>query len=399
MVDEANLAAYFEVLRRRAGVIGLLVVTAVLSSAVLSLLFPKVYEAHSVFYVPGATDAVSLVSGDSPRTLVGRPPLPAADQQQARSLIGVLRGKDFTRAVNARFPGKSLDALQRDVDYAASREGLLHVYVRDRDPQLAAAIANAYPEILNDFMLRASVGRVTQDRSILEGQLGQMREQLQQLQESRRRFQEEHKLSSSLEGELDAQTSSRSQFQVELDSAEVRLREIQENVRSTQRQMAEEAKVYSRVRDSLYESLRQNLVKLKVEGETQQTRIRALEDVMAGIERRAQEMPKIMEEASRTEQEIERLQELLATMERNLEELKSQQMRRQQVGVVVETAEPPLRPVFPILWLNALVSVALGLLAGVAYAFFLDYLEEEARERRFRAVQLLGALQSKPSEV
>jgi len=41
----------------------------------------------------------------------------------------------------------------------------------------------------------------------------------------------------------------------------------------------------------------------------------------------------------------------------------------------VDEADPPQQPSFPILWLNVLVAGISGLIAGVFFCFFLNYIE------------------------
>ena len=67
--------------------------------------------------------------------------------------------------------------------------------------------------------------------------------------------------------------------------------------------------------------------------------------------------------------------------------------------VIIDTAEPPEYPAFPKLWLNILVSLGLGIIAGIAYVIFLDYLEEGSRQKRFRALETQDAFETEPSRI
>jgi len=57
--------------------------------------------------------------------------------------------------------------------------------------------------------------------------------------------------------------------------------------------------------------------------------------------------------------------------------------------VPLDRAAPPARPAFPIWWLNALVALFAGALAGIGYAFFLNYIETTRNVRTIRLVRAI----------
>ena len=79
--------------------------------------------------------------------------------------------------------------------------------------------------------------------------------------------------------------------------------------------------------------------------------------------------------------EVKRYRALLQTLENNLEEVKIQCIRDLQSVVMVDEAVPSPKPAFPVLWLNLLVSSSAGLIAGILYCFFLNYIEQTKGDR------------------
>jgi len=63
-------------------------------------------------------------------------------------------------------------------------------------------------------------------------------------------------------------------------------------------------------------------------------------------------------------------------------------LRDHRSAVVVETALPPSAPVFPNPTINVFMALLLGLLGGVIYAFFLDYIEGMRRMRKVQDMAL-----------
>lgn len=65
-------------------------------------------------------------------------------------------------------------------------------------------------------------------------------------------------------------------------------------------------------------------------------------------------------------------------LKNSLEESTLSGVKIGQIGVVVETAQAPEIPVFPITWLNIVIAMVVSTLAGMLYALLLDYIEERA---------------------
>ena len=87
---------------------------SVLAAVGLSHWLPPVYEAKTSFYLAlAASPAYSTALGASslPRT----PFLPQADEKSAGVHLGLVASKDMARRVHARFPGRSVDQILKNV--------------------------------------------------------------------------------------------------------------------------------------------------------------------------------------------------------------------------------------------------------------------------------------------
>jgi len=116
---------------------------------VLSLVLTPVYQATSVFYSPQNVSAPDYVAGTA--TMAQTAFVPIAEEKAASVSIGILRSQDIFRKLVDEFPERSVDQLRKSVDIDVSREFMIEVVARDRDPQLAARIANRFPDLLREF--------------------------------------------------------------------------------------------------------------------------------------------------------------------------------------------------------------------------------------------------------
>ena len=110
-----------------------------------------------------------------------------------------------------------------------------------------------------------------------------------------------------------------------------------------------------------------------------------------GIEERIIKIPRMKKEQDNLTLEIDRHKKLVEALSTNLAETTAQTKRSPQVAVVVDSASPPEEPSFPIVSLNVIVALIIGFVAGVFYAFFVEYLEETKDKRLFRLVRAIEA--------
>jgi uncharacterized protein involved in exopolysaccharide biosynthesis len=107
--------------------------------------------------------------------------------------VGILESREVTDAMIDRFDlvrvygrqpltrYKARERLRRYTSIDASKEGILYVTVEDKDPNRAAAIANAYVEELDKQNKKLSVGQATSKRMFLETRLNELEQKLSRI--------------------------------------------------------------------------------------------------------------------------------------------------------------------------------------------------------------------------
>jgi len=171
MKQEGTLYHYWMALYRRKSAILLVSLSAAAFAYGVSLALPPVYEAQSTFYVPFAS-STALYTADVAVGQVEKAPLmPVVEEKQAGVHLGILQGNEIASAILEKFPDKTQKYLNLNVDFVLSEHFLIDVFVRDRDPQLAAAVANAYPPAYKAFHARSLSARSAMTSRALEEQL------------------------------------------------------------------------------------------------------------------------------------------------------------------------------------------------------------------------------------
>lgn len=438
---------YWMALYRQKGIILFVAIFAVIFSILISSMITPRYEAKAVFYVPEDIVSPSDVSGRE----IGKARAPSGSEDRAKAYAAVLKGKDAKQKVHERFPKKPLEELVRDSDFSASREGLIRIYVRDGDPVLAANIANGFIDYFNEFIRGATEDDLVKSLMKIEGEIRDVERQLESTINSRQIFQEKHNIASlntELEemeknrinfqqklqdalvdlqstdqqiGSLNHQLSNESEMyqtgnvvltnkvieslqetiaQIEVDLAgkmsELRpnhpeiiaLRQKYDTAKDNLvREISRIIRSKSKLPDSLYENLRQRLTLLYVDRKAAEARIQGFKEIIDGINQKILEIPKIIAESDRLERMITDYVSVKRNLEMTQDNLRTGSLQLKKAGLVVETARPPKRAIFPILWLNVTVSGLFGLLTGVILAFFFEHLELRRRLKKLREIE------------
>lgn len=399
MTEPKELYDYWMIVYRRRLSVLLLIVVSVASAIVISQSLAPVYEARAAFYVPAS--ATTKRTGTTDTDL----PLPTSNQDDAKANIGILKGRDATRAISKMFPQKSVDALNKDVDFTAGRDGLIYVYVRDRDPQRAADIANAYTRYFNQFLLAALKDRLEPKVTALRTHMADVNTRLQAALLEKTQLQA--KIGGpSLDSEAAELTRQRADLAREKDELNAGSRapgdamtaarhsdanpvadEIEKNVADLKLQLAgkliEDRPDHPEVRvlSERYASAQQALAaKRQRLAESEASKSKNLGHMIAKRSQQLAALPELKRQESLLDQKIQTLSSDLSFLRQSYEEVSYAGVRSANQAITVETAWAPAGPVYPVIWLNALVAFILALFGGILYAFFLDYVSD-ARHR------------------
>ncbi len=157
--------------RKRFIVLNVLLVTSI--ALVVSLLLPKWYAAKAVLLPPTEEDSSLSLSQFLPRGLSGLK-MPGAPTL-SDVFVSVLKSRsvgdrlvtrfDLLHRYNQKDAERTLKELQIHTNLTLGDEGTIAIIVEDRDPKIAAQIANAYIEELDNFnrVTRTSTARRTRE--------------------------------------------------------------------------------------------------------------------------------------------------------------------------------------------------------------------------------------------
>lgn len=341
--------------------------------------------------------------------------------------------------------------LLSDMDFEQSNEFMLRVYSRDANPLMAANIANAYVKNLNTLLQDASLINSEEDNSLLKTKLldienrlraaknklqdyeetnnvASVDEEIKQLTDQRISFQNQLESAKVLLNENNDKTRSYaeqlkkegglvaesdfvltnptiqylqnklSDLSVQIAGFSVELKENHPDVKILKNQQKETSERLKKEMQNLlssqikpgadfYEQLRQNMVNLLIDKSKLEASIKGNKEAVERINGALKRLPSLRSEWDRLNDDVERHKKMFEQLKVNLQETEMQRARPIQYVVVVDYAKPPVNPSFPILWLNIVVAFLFGLVAGVVYVFFVDYIEETKKVRTLKIIK------------
>lgn len=202
--DEINLMDMLLVIAKHNRFILKLTVGAAVLAVIYALQQPNIYTAKTVMMPPQQSSSSAGALLGQLGGLAGMAGGALGVKNPADLYIGMLKSHVLVDAMIKRFKlmelyeAKTMEpvraALEGSTVIAAGKDGFITVEYSDKDPKLAAAIANAYVEEL-DSLVRAQAAKEALDRKqFYEKQLGDVRANLGRAELEMKAFQEQNRV-------------------------------------------------------------------------------------------------------------------------------------------------------------------------------------------------------------
>lgn len=224
---------------------------AAATAYVTSWLIDPVYDARSQFYVVDAAD----MGGQSPGAF-----LPSFAEGAIASHIGIIQTDAIRKRVHERVPQKPMRQLETDIDIWPVNRYLLGMRAWDKDPKVAAAVANAYPAALNEFLQSVAAQRARDNLRALQQSRAELETQLRTARKQRERFFGlQH--TPSVKDELNRLLDRKSNLEFSIQTAQARLQGIDQRIARAEEQLEREAGASMSSLGALSSSVIQRLMK------------------------------------------------------------------------------------------------------------------------------------------
>lgn len=217
------------------------VVIVMVIAAGVALMLPNIYRAHASILPPQSdsdalsTKAMDLIGGIGPVGFAGT----GLGRSSSELLATVLRSRRLADMVvqaedlQNYYNTSTLPATRRRFDDAFSTtidaDGLVNVYVSDRDPEKAASVANTVVSALDSINHSVALTAASSTRRFVESQLTEVQSQLTAAENELRDFQEQ-KGTIALEEQLNVLIQNLAVLRVERMKQEMQLALLQDRL-------------------------------------------------------------------------------------------------------------------------------------------------------------------------
>jgi uncharacterized protein involved in exopolysaccharide biosynthesis len=389
--DEVNLLDYWQVLTKRATlVLGLAILPALLTGAYCHFLATKVYESKAAVLAPkdmtgsatagvaaalAASGAGSVFGGLLPAGGTSRDTFVAIlkSRTMADELVGRFRLREY---YEVEFAEQAVRTLRNATDISVSKEGVISVNVEDKDPKLAAEIANAYITNLDRMFAKFGTTEGGRQRAFIADRLDKTEKALRHSEDALRRFQEANRaigLQEQARGMVDATA----RLKGELIAAEVALESL--------RTFSTEANPQVVQQKARIEELKRQMARMQYSAGGELPADAAspgqpLQEYHLPLAK----MPAVGVEFARLVRELKVQETVFTLLTQQFEQAKIAEARDMPTVQVLDRAVPAERKSKPKTVLSSAIVGVLGLFLGVFLAFFLEYVD---RARAVRAVR------------
>jgi uncharacterized protein involved in exopolysaccharide biosynthesis len=392
--DQINLLDYWHVLARRRSLILGLVCVSVFTSGVLCYVFAtRIYESKVAILPPkesvsGGTGLAALLTGSGPGQLFGG--LISTGGSNRDTFVAILKSRVVAEEIvdrfklreyyNKRHKEQAVGALHSATDIGVTKEGVITLAVEDRDPKLAAEMANAYVALLDRLSIRMGTSEATRQRAFLAGRLEGVEKALRQAEDSLRRFQDRHRavvLTEQTRGAIEAAAKVRA----EITAAEVHLETMRAYTTEANPNVIEQRSRIQELKRQLAQMQYANIPLPAESGDRGAVR-QEMHVPVANV-------PEVQTELLRLTRDVKVQESLFALLTQQYEQAKIQEAKDTPVVQVLDPAVPAAIRSKPKTALSMAVTAGLALCLGIFLAFLLEYLERlDRRLKQARAEAL-----------
>ncbi len=403
--SDINLLDYWRVLsKRKRLVIGLPLLAAFAVGFNCYFLATKIYESKASILAPkestGGTGglAVALAASGGAPFLGGLLPPGSSNRDafvailKSRTMAGELVDRfALQKYYDVEFREQAIDALQGYTEISVSKEGIITVKVEDKDPKLAADIANSYFAYLDRLFVRMTRTEAGTQRAFIADRLEKTEKALREAEEALRRFRDRNK-AVVLDEQSKGAITATAQIRAEIAAAEVQLESMRtyatENNPNT---------VQQKIR---IQELKRQLAQI------QYGKGLDLPPEVASSGPGRQEMhvpfvkvPELAVELIRLTRDVKIQEGIFTLLTQQYEQAKIQEAKDTPTVQVLDVAVPAHRKSKPKTILSSAFAGGLVLFAVVFYSFFREYIERlRSRQKQDRSSSARAAAGSRGRE-
>ncbi len=375
MKKEIDIKDYLSILIKWRRIIVFNVTVITIIAVIISLVLPQKWTAVTTILPPtedtGSIGISSLLGGGIggmlgggalSRMLPGMATLSdlfAKELKSRRIMTEVLKKNDLLNIYKAKLVTDGLEKLQERTSVEVTPEGLIIVSVIEKNPELAAQIANSFVEELDIFNREVNMTFGKKNRLFLEERLKTVKEDLRVAEESLRVFKERYR-TVSISDEMSAAIEVVSNIKAQIMANEVKLGMLYK---------------YSLKSNPEIIRLKNEIAQLKIKEKEIEAIGKGKEGFGAGFSIPFEKLPEVSLKLARRKRDLAVQGELYKLLTQQYEQAKIMEVRDTPTVQVLDKATPPEKRSFPKRRKITAFAFFFSFFFGIGLSFFLEYVE------------------------
>ncbi|HDY87136.1 MAG TPA: hypothetical protein ENH82_03350 [bacterium] len=197
--DNINIIDYLIILAKRKKIIIAITLTAFIGTIIYSLLLPIIYKAETRIIAVGETNRTSFLM-EKIGSIAGLTSS-SGGFKNPLTIIGIIKSRTISDRIIERFglmdsyKAQNMEAVREKlggslmIDHNINSK-IISISVLNKDPKLAAEMADAFVEELKKFLQGIALSEASRRKIFFEGKLEETKEALIKSEEAMREFQE-----------------------------------------------------------------------------------------------------------------------------------------------------------------------------------------------------------------
>jgi uncharacterized protein involved in exopolysaccharide biosynthesis len=379
---------YFAVLVkwRRLITINFLVVCLIAVAA--SFILPKWYTAKATLLPPEDSSRSSAIASLLTNLPLSGLTLPGASSSAdlfvailgSRTVAeGVIGALDLMEVYEARNTEQAVETLHNHSSIGITKEGVITIEVEEKDPRLAASIANTYIEELDRVNQETSVSQAKNKRLFVEGRLQKAQTDLAAAENALRWFQEKNK-AISLPDQISVAIEQVALLKAEQVALEIELGVLLKSAGAAHPQ--------ARLLRTKITEIQKQLDEIEFGSSPGMDTVSTGDPGETGYHVPFAKVPAVGLELARLMRDLKIQEAIFELLMQQYEQAKIEEAKDTPTVQILDAAAPPVRKSKPNRKLFVLFMGFLSLFFSIGYAFFMEYLRklETTRMDEYRKI-------------
>ena len=376
--DEINLLDYWRVIWKYKILIGIICSAIVLFSAIYSFCLPKIYKSTATI-LPAQSNQGSSIMGNPAAQNIALLTGISTSTTDEKTFLSILKSRTIKEKIVNQFNLKdyykclrldsAINSLGGVTKISPSKDGIISIDVEDKEPEMAAKIANAYIEHLNQLNAEFGIGTASRRRRFIAEQLAKADKSLKAAEDTLKEFQEKHRAISLVDqarGAVDASATIRS----EIATAEVQLQVMQNFTKDSHPEVISLRRKIQELKCQLAKSQYSTGLDLPSETGNPEYTKKEIYVPVANI-------PRVGLELGRLARDVKVQEAVYTFLTQELEKAKIDEVRDLPVVQPLDPAVPAIYKCKPKRMLNILLSGVVSLFLSIFTAFSLEYINKQ----------------------